>query len=271
MEPRAPDPQQAGIGFRIGVILLGLLIAGVAFSAINRGSDPGAAPAPAADRAVSVIAQGLPMVAGNDTAVRIGFDPQGGARLILRFTPSDARINLCPLTEIDAALPPATGCRADIFNGVRQELSPQGLRGVAFVLREGEARADLSIEYDARTRTLAARFPLLRPPTSPTACKDNGCNPFFELRPTRAGRFNASARWDGGDATLVLLQGSVLGRSETATGLPYAEPARRDGVTPLSIAASLSAPGEYALAFRAGSGTSASPLRSIQIDATWPE
>jgi hypothetical protein len=67
-----------------------------------------------------------------------------------------------------------------------------------------------------------------------------------------------------------LLQGSVLGRSATATGIPYREAARAQGISPLSITAEMSARGEYALVIRQDPGARATGLRNVRIDALWP-
>jgi hypothetical protein len=76
----------------------------------------------------------------------------------------------------------------------------------------------------------------------------------------------ATATFGGGPATLELLQGTILGHSFTATGVPYRDAAHAQGSSPLHIAAETSAPGEYALALR---DTSASSLSDVTIDATW--
>ena len=67
-----------------------------------------------------------------------------------------------------------------------------------------------------------------------------------------------------------MLQGSVLGRSLTATGIPYREAARADGDAPLSIKATLSSQAEYALVITQPPGPSAAPLHNVIVDASWP-
>ena len=63
---------------------------------------------------------------------------------------------------------------------------------------------------------------------------------------------------------------SVLGRSLTATGIPYREAARADGSPPLSIKATLSSQAEYALVITQPPGPSAAPLQNVIVDASWP-
>jgi hypothetical protein len=98
-------------------------------------------------------------------------------------------------------------------------------------------------------------------------CKDNACNPFFEVLPVRGGAFTATARWTGGAGRVELLEGRVLARSLTSTGIPYRIAATAAGPPPLSIRATMNAPGEYALAL---SNASADDLTRIEIDAAWP-
>jgi len=256
MDP-LPEQQNAGIGFRIVVIALAVGIAAIAFSAVNRGGSS-RTPAPSTlASTVTLIARNLALVEGEDNAIRIGFRSGGSARLILRFVPDTARVMLCPLTEVTQPLASAS-CQADIFSGVRQDIATPGLAGVALVLQAGSAVGDLSVDYDATTRDVSIRLPYLAATARAPGCKDNACNPFFELTPVRAGTFSATATWTGTGATLVLLQGSVVGRSLTATGLPYAEPARESGPSPLHLSSRLSAPAEYAIALQRRCGRSRS-------------
>ena len=262
-----PQPQPAGIGFRIIVILFAVGIAVVAFSAVNRGSGPRTPDA--GDPTVTLIARNLTLVSGDDNAIRIGIRSSGSARLILRFVPDTARVTLCPLTDLNQSLQGAP-CQADIFSGVRQDIATPGLVGIALVLKDGSAKGDLSIDYDTTARAVSLRVPFIAAASDDPACLDNGCVPFFEVTPVRAGLFTATATWLGSAGTLQLLQGSVLGRSLTATGLPYARAANANGASPLSITARLSAPAEYALVLGGVRGASATPLSGVSLDATWP-
>lgn len=267
------EPEQtpsAGIGFRIVIGLLALTVAIIAFTAINRASDKGA-PVPDQGRAptLTLLARNLPLFEGARNATRIGFEPSGEAvRVNVRFTPDTARVALCPLADMQAPLPRREACRQDIFSGVRQELQAAGLGGVALILSGGGATAHITLEYDDAGRTVDVAIPLLPAPAGASACKDNDCNPFFELRPVRKGAFSATASFTGSDATLFLQQGSVLARSFTATGVPYIEPARASGPSPLSIDAALTANAEYAFGIRHEAGADA--LTDIRLSARWP-
>jgi hypothetical protein len=117
---------------------------------------------------------------------------------------------------------------------------------------------------------MSVQIPFLPAPESEQACKDNGCNPFFELTPLRNGTFTATATWKGPAGTLEILQGSVLGRSQTATGIPYREAARANGSPPLSITSRLSSQAEYALAITQPTGATAAPLTDVFLSAGWP-
>jgi hypothetical protein len=114
------------------------------------------------------------------------------------------------------------------------------------------------------------RFPTVPEGPSASACRDNGCNPFFELTPVRNGPFTATASWTGPAGSLILFQGSVLGHSFSATGFPYREAAKANGASPLTINGSLGTPAEYALVLVQQHGPTAGPLGDVVITASWP-
>lgn len=233
------------------------------------GSDP---PSSSGGRppVARLIAENVRLVPGEERAVRIGFEPfTSVAQLRVEFRPSSAIVSLCALPALDAPIE-RSRCRVGVGSGVREELRLRGLKATAIMLDAGDVTADLSLEFDEAGRRIALRLPELPRPPAVAACADNACNPFFELVPTRSGAFDARARWDGGPASLVLLQGRVLGRSFTATGIPYAQAARADGGSPLRIGTRLAAPGEYALAFSQSPAAATGALTSIAIDVTWP-
>lgn len=220
----------------------------------------------------SLIGRNLQVLPGDAGALRIAFEPLGAtARVIVQFTPVDAVVDVCPLPAPDAAVPEREACVRDVRAGVREPV--RGARsGVVIALRSDRpADADVVIEYQEGARTMTIGLPVVAPPPGGADCSDNACNPFFELVPTRPGPFEARASWRGPDGLLVLLQGSVLGRSQTATGIPYAQPARREGAAPLRLSATLSAPAEYALALRhTRSGSAIPPMRDVVLEVSWP-
>jgi hypothetical protein len=219
---------------------------------------------------VKLLAQNLSMFPGNDQAIRIGFQTGSStANIIVDLTPDTAALAVCPLTALGAELPLVTTCK-DVGSGVREPITSTGLAAVALVLsRVPSARANVVLEYDDGGHQMSAQIPFLPAPEGVQACKDNACNPFFELTPLRNGAFTATATWKGPAGTLELLQGSVLGRSQTATGIPYREAARADGTPPLTITSRL-AQGEYALALTQPIGADAAPLTDVFLSASWP-
>jgi hypothetical protein len=214
-----------------------------------------------------LLAQNLDLFGGDARAVRLGFQPFAETAYVrVQFEPDDARVAVCPLQGVDDAIVHAR-CRNDIGSGVREPITSDGLKAVAIVLTgSGRVRADVRVEFDEAGREVSIRVPALPAPPGAAVCRDNGCNPFFEVRPVRGGAFSARATWSGGGATFVLLSGTVLGRSQTSTGVPYAEAVRRDGRSPLQISTRLSAPAEYALVLRQTTGA----LTDIAIDSRWP-
>jgi hypothetical protein len=201
---------------------------------------------------------------GEDQAIRIGFQPSNASTdIIVNYTPDTAQVSACPLQAAGDTLPPVASCKP-VGSGVRETVSSPGLGALGIVLSGAPSvRANVRLEFDDRDRTITAILPFLGEPAG--QCADNGCNPFFEVRAIKNGLFRARATWTGASATLVMLQGSVVARSQTATGIPYRKAAVQTGTTSASIRTELTAPGEYALAI-VQTGT----LHNVQIDASWP-
>lgn len=233
--------------------------------------DPSASD-PARPLPVRLVAQNLELLPGDALAARIGFDPiDNAAHIIVTPREADARISVCALSSVDAALPGSGSCKRDIASGVREPIRARDMRAIAIKAAGANAvRADIRLEFEEASRAVTIVLPRLRAPASPD-CADNACNPFFELVPTAAGAFQARARWTGPDATLVLLQGSVLGRSHTATGIPYGEPARASGASPLAIETTMGAPAEYAVVLRHQNLRPGAPaLEDVVLEIDWP-
>lgn len=213
-----------------------------------------------------IIAQNL--VVDGSGALRFGLSPaEPFAHVLTVFEPASGGLMVCPLTSIDADLPPAQACRGDIGSGVRETVTTPGLRAVALVATREPLDADVTVEFTGASRAISARLPQIAPPRG--VCVDVDCSPLIEVTPVQDGAFTARADWRGPEATLVLLQGRILARSVTANpGLPYREEARTDGASPRSIEARLSRTGEYALILRQAAGAAA--LTAVRIEATWP-
>lgn len=217
---------------------------------------------------VELVARNIQILAGEANAVRIGFQPKDVA-VHLRIDRSSAagRIIVCPLREIDDPIPEQASCLPDLPDGVREGLTLSGL-GAVVLVREGDpVTLGLRMEFEEAGREIVLRLPVIPRPAGASVCKDNGCNPFFEVLPVRGGSFTATASWTGGTGRLEVLEGRVLARSFSSTGIPYRAAGQESGVSPLSMTASLSAPSEFALALL---NTSTGDLTDITIRATWP-
>lgn len=226
------------------------------------GTEPTGAPT------VELIAQNVRLITGDENAIRIGFSPADpAARIRIERSADGGRIVACPLARISDPLPDPSGCLPDVPDGVREPITASALGAVALIRIGDPLTVGIRLEFVSSGRSFAFRIPVIEVPPGASACKDNDCNPFFEVAPVRGGPFSATARWAGGTGRLSLLEGRVLARSFTSTGIPYRVAANESGPAPLSIRATLNAPGEYALALE---NTSSDELRRIEIEATWP-
>ena len=236
----------------------------VALGACTSSARPRAGRSSTSAATTTILAQNLALYEGETQAIRLGFEPASGSTdVIVDYTPDTAQVALCSLTAADGTMPPVASCKS-VGSGVRETVSSPGLAALGIVLSgTSSARADILLEFDHVGRHVSAVIPFIS--GGGGNCADNGCNPFFEVRPVRNGLFTASARWNGASATLVMLQGSVLARSQTATGIPYRKAAIQTGQTSASIRTQLTSPGEYALAI-----TQTGTLRDVRIDASWP-
>ena len=217
---------------------------------------------------VELVARNVQIRAGGDNAVRIGFQPKDvGVHLRVDRSSAAGRLIACPLKAIDDPIPEQSACLPDLPNGVREGLTLPSLGAVALV-REGDvATLSIRMEFEEAGRGIAFRLPVIPRPAGASACKDNGCNPVFEVLPVQGGAFTATAVWAGGAGVLEVLEGRVLARSFSSTGIPYRIAGAISGPSPLSVRATLSAPSEFALALR---NTSPGDLTDIEIEATWP-
>lgn len=248
---------------RVG-ILLALLAALTACSEDFFDPTPGrGAQAPG----VELLGKNIRLMPGEAAAFRISFRPKDpSARVRIERSNPGGRVLACPLRTIDDPLP-SSGCLPDLADGVRENLTMAGLGAVALV-REGDPiTIDLRLDYEEGGRAFEISMPVVPVPPGASVCKDNACNPFFEVDPIRGGNFTATARWEGGDGKLELLEGRVKARAFSSTGIPYRIAATRTGASLLSIQAQLNAPGEYALTL-VNAGTV--ELKGIRISATWP-
>lgn len=217
---------------------------------------------------VEFIAENVEILAGEASAVRIAFQPKDVAvRLRVERSSSGGRLVACPLRSIDDAIPAASECLPDLPDGVRESLTSTGLGAVALI-REGDPiTLGIRIDFEEAGRRITIRIPRIPRPAGASVCKDNGCNPFFELLPVRTGGLTAAAHWTGGAARLEVVEGRILARAFSSTGIPYRVAGERAGESPLAVSANLNAPSEYAIALV---NTGTEELAAVEIEMTWP-
>ena len=221
-----------------------------------------------AQTSVELIGTNIRMVDGESSAIRISFRPKDpSVRIRIERSSTQGRVVACGLQHLDDPLPPVEGCLPDVPDGVRETLTATGLGAIVLVREGGPITIDLRLSYEEGGRAFSVLLPSIPTPPGASVCKDNGCNPFFEVSPTKAGAFTATATWTGASGKLELLEGRVLAKAFSSTGIPYRVAATKTGGSPLTIAAQLNAPSEYALAL---TNESRSEIAAVRIDATWP-
>lgn len=211
-------------------------------------------------------ARGLLLGPGEE--IRLGVEAgTRGIDLRPAFAPSQARFFACPLADIEAPTPPIAECTRDISQGVRTPL-----KGAAHALRlESDApiRLDLVVEYYGGGR-VEIRYPRVPPAPSVEACRDHGCDVFFERLPVRDGRLTVTASYEGPSGRVLIEQGRVLARSATATGVPYRIAGETEGESPRSLSVGVSENAEYAVAVHQRPGPNARGLRNLRVVMEWP-
>ncbi|TMK22962.1 MAG: hypothetical protein E6G68_01235 [Actinobacteria bacterium] len=244
------------------VLLVALSGCGKDFFDPTPGRSGGSAPT------VELFARNVSMMGGGQNAVRISFRPKDpSVRLRIERSSSDGRVVACPLRTIADPLPPVDRCIPDVPDGVRENLTTPGLGAIALVREGTPISIELRLSYEEGGRAFLIRIPIVRTPPGAATCKDNACNPIFELAPLHTGRLTATATWIGGPARLELLEGRIQARAFSSTGIPYGIVQTRTGAPPLPIGTEVTAPSEYALAL---SDASPSDITHIEIGATWP-
>ncbi|GAC1374100.1 MAG: hypothetical protein NVSMB32_17390 [Actinomycetota bacterium] len=179
---------------------------------------------------------------------------------------------LCPIIDlthgssIAACVTPANGIASQIPHG-------SAFKGVHVFQTSGSGRFDITVSYSPSDRKTSLLLPNIAPQPGASACKDNGCNPFFELTPRRSGPFTASATWSAiASAVLDMETGHIAEHDYSAHGTPYNVVATASGssdshAASLHIAGSLDATTQAALALR---NQGARLLRSPMIEISWP-
>lgn len=254
---------------RLVLVALALTVAVATGACRDDFFDPTPGASGADEQRVELVARNVQLVDGEANAIRIGFgaaDPAAHVRV--ERSDDSGRIVACPLPSVDAPLPAdRTGCLPDLPNGVRESVTAAGIGGIALI-REGTAlTVEIRVGYQEHDRRTSIRLPVIARPAGASVCKDNGCNPIFELLPPRGGRFTATVRWSSGAGRAEVQEGRVLARSFSSTGIPYRIAGQAAGTSPLTVTATLSSPTEYALAIL---NAGAVAMTAIAIEASWP-
>ncbi|MHB8510569.1 MAG: hypothetical protein ACYDCC_00150 [Actinomycetota bacterium] len=225
---------------------------------------------------VTLLIQNLTLTLNAPTVIEVD-DATPAISLIVSHDPA-AHIDTYLISSASSKLPKPCGvssferrdCVRDIGDGVRETLQADpGNRGkaVAILLRSGSPTIDLKFIYAEGSRSIELRIPEIAPWPGDAACKDNGCNPFIEMMPLRNGMLHSVARFSG-SGTLRCEEGRIIGRSFTATGIPYRPLFEQSGATELSGSSPIDAQSEVALELI---NTNASvAMTSIDLKATWP-
>jgi hypothetical protein len=222
---------------------------------------------PPASGASTLHARGL--LVGPTEPITVTFpDGISGVELRPDFEPMDASLRICPLNGRDAVI---DGCLEDVAWGVRTPIRRPNL----YSLRIASDRAvelSFTAEYFHRGAARDIRVELARTPAaaSASACRDNACRVVFEMTPVGVDEVSAFATFSGGDGEVLVLEGRVLARAETATGLPYREAAASRGPSHLRAIAAIDDPhAEYAIVIGEVAGPGADGLRDVELSMTW--
>ncbi len=187
-------------------------------------TTPGPSPAQAAAARVVFHAYNVMLGFGREPGSdRMQIFPDGNAKVVT-LRGSDGPVLVCPI-ERGAASPPRTSCTAP-GNG-----EPVAIRSTGVEVRTTSGRRtveEVTVSYAPGTREVHVKSPTVIPKPGQSVCKDNGCNPFYEFTPRRAGTIRATATWDGaGTGRLLILVGPAAARGLSRTGRPYDVPAQQ--------------------------------------------
>jgi hypothetical protein len=199
---------------------------------------------------------------------RIQMFPQGDDTVVT-LRGSDGAVLVCPI-ESGEATPPRTTCSAP----GNERPVPIASTGVEVRAESGQRTVEeVAVAYKARTRRVRVNSPTVIPKPGQSACKDNGCNPFYEFTPRRAGMLHVTATWDGGGSgKLLIATGPVASRGFSKTGRPYAVPSQQQassdgGRAVLRVEVSVDERTEAAVVLE---NEGARPLREPVLEIAWP-
>ncbi len=186
----------------------------------------------------------------------------------------NATVFVCPIKTLASSFSPSacdtpsSGETVQIAHGATYEGVEVILIGVGPGGKSYTTVQQISVKYAAVDRSMQIRLPPIAKQIGASACKDNGCNPFFELTPRRAGHFQATAQWPGkGAGYLSMETGQIAEHGLSMTGTPYHVVDFMEGGGPVKVSGRLDATTEAALALR-NNGTKY--LNFPVIAVTWP-
>lgn len=181
---------------------------------------------------------------------------------------------VCPVKDLDSAFSPDS-CEMPANNQKVQIPHGGGYEGVEVVLvgvgpggKNETTVEEIEVGYHAASGTMQVRTPPIAVPPGASACKDNGCNPFFEVTPQQTGRLIATAQLAGiADGQLSIESGDIVAHSYAATGVPYEQIAAMEGGSKLKASGKIYATEEAALSLR---NFGAKILKPATLDISWP-
>jgi len=216
---------------------------------------------------------------GTDSGIRILVDSPDTS-LMVRVNggvPSpNATLFVCPVKDLSSRFVPTT-CDTPSNNELVKVPHGTSYAGVEVILigvgpggSPDTTVGQIRVQYHGASGDVQIRTPYLAKPFSASVCKDNGCNPFFEMTPQRTGHFTAVAEPTASGSHLAQLNlesGDIVAHAFAATGVPYDVIDSMEGGLTLKVSGRISATQEAALSLRNFSNRT---LKPYDISITWP-
>lgn len=187
---------------------------------------------------------------------------------------SNKVVSVCPVVDMNKLSPgstcafPSNGEKVEIPHGSKYLGAEVFLLGLAPDGTNQITIDDIQVGYKAASGAVRVKTPPIAKSAGASACKDNACNPFFEMTPQLTGTLTAVATHEGnGTAQLSILAGDVAAHSYSATGTPYTTIDFMEGGFQLKVSGKIYSAEEAALALQ---NTGTKWLGAAVIDITWP-
>ena len=201
-------------------------------------------------------------------------DPNIFVRLKGGVPSSNKVVSVCPIVDMKKLSPgsacvfPSNGEKVEIPHGSEYLGAEVFLLGLAPDGTNQITIDDIQVGYKAASGAVRVKTPPIAKPVGGSACKDNACNPFFEMVPQLTGTLTAVSTHEGnGTAQLSILAGDVAAHGYSATGTPYTTIDFMEGGFQLKVSGKIYAAEEAALAFQ---NTGTKWLGAAVIEITWP-